>query len=225
MYRSWDPRVLDRWITHGLRDLPTALYPDTAVIQKPGSRRGDIPVTLSTTKHQEVFSFARPNFHGLDKHGERIVNWSTHADLDMTQSDTYPFYRPEIKKMFDNLPYLRPNAFYIFGGQSPLSPPKGRKQKVACTGIGVGGSGGPAEGKVKEVVFEDAGHLLPMEIVQDVAEAIGGWTAEELKRWRTLETEWQAKWESKSKEEKMMITEEWKLRVGGDPRGPGSRKL
>lgn len=224
-YRSWDPRVLDRWIEYGLRDVPTAIHPDTPAIQRSGSRINDIPVTLSTNKHQEVFTFVRPNFEGLDEQGEQIVKRLTHADLDLTQIGTYPFYAPELKKIYDNLPHLRPGALYIFGGQSPLSPPEWRKQKIDRTGTGVGGSGGAVEGRVKEVVFEDAGHLLPMEIVQNVADAIGGWAVEELKRWRRLEKEWQVKWEAKSKEERMMITEEWSNKVGGDPKGPGSGKL
>ena len=93
------------------------------------------------------------------------------------------------------------------------------------TGTGVGGSGGAVEGRVKEVVFKDAGHLLPMEIVKDVADAVGSWTAEELKRWRRLEKEWREQWEAKSREERTMITEEWKMNMGGDPRGSGSEKL
>src|ERR1700712_3676084 len=27
-YQAWDPRVLELWNQHGLRDLPTRLYPD-----------------------------------------------------------------------------------------------------------------------------------------------------------------------------------------------------
>ena len=167
----------------------------------------------------------RPNFDGLDELGEQTVNRLTHSDLDLTQQDTYPFYRPEIKIMLDNLPHLRPSAFYVFGGQSPLSQPESRKQKIDRTGTGVGGSGGAAEGRVKEIVFKAAGHLLPMEIVEDVADAIGGWTAEELKRWRRLEKRWKDEWEAKSKEERMMVTKEWKTKIGGDPRGSGSEKL
>ena len=26
-YQAWDPRVIDRWIQYGLRDLPTAIHP------------------------------------------------------------------------------------------------------------------------------------------------------------------------------------------------------
>jgi len=47
-YQRWDPRVLDLHLKYGLRPLPTATYPD---------QKG---VTLTTTKHQEVFTFLRP---------------------------------------------------------------------------------------------------------------------------------------------------------------------
>jgi pimeloyl-ACP methyl ester carboxylesterase len=46
-YKRWDPRCLELHLKHGLRDLPTATYPD-----KSG-------VTLATTKHQEVYTFLR----------------------------------------------------------------------------------------------------------------------------------------------------------------------
>ena len=217
--------MLDRWITHGLRDLPTFVYPDPSVSNKPESPKGETPVTLVTTKHQEVFSFLRPNFDGLDEDEKEIVNRLTHADLDLKAQDTYPFYRPEPPRTFDNLPHLRPSTLYVFGGQSYLSSPPFRKAKMDRTGTGVGGSGGVAQGRVKEVVFEDAGHLLPMEIVEEVADAIGGWTAGELKRWSRLEKEWKESWDAKSRQERTMVTEEWKTHIGGDPRGPGSGKL
>lgn len=46
-YKRWDPRVLDLYIKHGFRALPTATYPDAT------------GVTLATTKHQEVYTFLR----------------------------------------------------------------------------------------------------------------------------------------------------------------------
>lgn len=46
-YKSWDPRCLDAHMEHGLRELPSAVYPDA---------RG---WTLATTKHQEVFTFLK----------------------------------------------------------------------------------------------------------------------------------------------------------------------
>ena len=54
-YQSWDPRVLDLWIQHGLRQLPTEIHPATA---GPGD---DPRVTLTTSKHQELFTFLRPD--------------------------------------------------------------------------------------------------------------------------------------------------------------------
>lgn len=83
-YQTWDERVFQRWMEFGMRKVPTALYPGT------GNE-----VTLSTTKHQEVFSFFRPNFQGMNDKGEEIVNRETHPDLDLTTGVHYPFYRPE----------------------------------------------------------------------------------------------------------------------------------
>lgn len=216
-YQSWDTRVLDLWIRYGLRSLPTAMHPR----EHDGfdsSEKDDGPVTLTTTKHQEVFTFLRPNFDGLDANGKLIVNRRTHPDLDLRVTDVYPFYRPEPPAVFNDLPRLRPSTLYIFGGQSDLSTPDLRKQKMERTGTGVGGSGGAEAGKVKEVVFGDVGHLVPMEAVGRCAVAAGEWLASELKRWREEEAEFKREWEAKEKKAKYTISEEWKKNIGGDPR-------
>lgn len=210
-YQSWDPRVLDLWIKYGLRSLPTAIYPDR-------SENDDDPVTLTTTKHQEVFTFLRPNFDGLDANGKLVVNRPTHPDLDLRAADTYPFYRPEPPAVFNDLPRLRPSALYIFGGQSDLSTPDLRKQKMERTGTGVGGSGGAEADRVKEVVLEDVGHLVPMEAVARCATAAGEWLASDLKRWRSEEADFKREWEAKERKAKCTISEEWKKNIGGDPR-------
>ncbi|KAK6499626.1 hypothetical protein TWF481_009991 [Arthrobotrys musiformis] len=49
-YQDWDSRVLDNQIKYGLRQIPTAIYPDV-------TKFGPNAVTLRTTKHQEVFTF------------------------------------------------------------------------------------------------------------------------------------------------------------------------
>ncbi|CAZ80266.1 unnamed protein product [Tuber melanosporum] len=46
-YKTWDPRVLEIYLAIGFRPLPTPIYPDKA------------GVTLTTTKHQEVYTFIR----------------------------------------------------------------------------------------------------------------------------------------------------------------------
>lgn len=216
-YQSWDPRVLDLWLRYGLRSLPTAVYPKEHDSSN-RSESDDGPVTLTTTKHQEVFTFLRPNCDGLDANGNLIVNRRTHPDLDLGAANNYPFYRPEPPEVFIDLPRLRPSTLYIFGGQSDLSTPDLRKQKMERTGTGVGGSGGAEADKVKEVVFEDVGHLVPMEVVARCAAAAGEWLVSELKRWRGEEAEFKREWESKERRAKYTISEEWKKNIGGDPR-------
>ncbi|EAQ82891.1 hypothetical protein CHGG_11067 [Chaetomium globosum CBS 148.51] len=68
-YRAWDPRVLDLWVRHGLRALPTELYPyppgaarTSPTATTPNPNATDPPVTLTTTKHQELFTFLRPTY-------------------------------------------------------------------------------------------------------------------------------------------------------------------
>lgn len=208
-YRSWDPRVMDLWIQHSLRDLPTALYPGP-----PSPPSSDPPVTLTTTKHQEVFTFVRPNFHGLDIHGKPVRR--THLDLD--ESATSPFYRPEPISAVRNLPHLRPSVLYIFGGKSEMSPPNLRQQKMELTGTGVGGSGGAPEGRVKAVILPDAGHLIPMGPVSACADAVADWLQPEMDRWAREDEEWRRAWAAKSVQERSTVSEEWKMHLRGDPR-------
>src|SRR4051794_17659861 len=49
-YQRWDNRVLKLWLKYGIRDLPTAIY-------GPSLGQSQTAVTLTTTKHQEVFTF------------------------------------------------------------------------------------------------------------------------------------------------------------------------
>ncbi|KAL8655499.1 MAG: hypothetical protein Q9226_003026 [Calogaya cf. arnoldii] len=211
-YQSWDERVLKRWLDAGLRNTPTALYPEAK--GDPGAK----PVTLLTPKHQEVFTFARPNFDAMDGVGRMVVDRSSYPDLDLDAGETYPFYRPEPSGTFKRLPYLRPPVLYIFAGKSDLSAPALREQRMSTTGVGFGGSGGAAEGRVKQVLFENAGHLIPMEIVEESAEAAAEWLAPEMERWAQQEKDFQVKWSQKTRAEKQTVSEEWKRRIGGDPR-------
>lgn len=216
-YQSWDERVLQRWLDACLRDTPTALYPEN------GSDPIKRPVTLLTSKHQEVFTFLRPNFDGMDSHGRFILNRSTHPDLDLESGETYPFYRPEVASTFKRLPYLRPSVLYVHAGTSDLSAPELREQRMNTTGVGVGGSGGAVEGRVKQVMFEDAGHLMPMEIAGKLADVTTDWLAQEIERWKEQEKAFQEQWSRKSRLEKQTVSAEWKRRVGGDPRAGANK--
>ena len=203
--------MLDRWVRYGLRELPTAIYPDL-----PDDKIEATPVTLTTTKHQEVWTFLRPNFDGQDSEGNPITKRITHPDIP-TGHELASFYRPEPIRAFYNLPFLRPSVLYIFGRLSNLSSPAWRKQKMDTTGIGIGGSGGAREGRVKDVLFEDAGHLIPMEFVEKTADAAAEWVGQEMGLWRKNEEKWRKEWDEKSKLDKMIVSEEWKEKIGGEP--------
>ena len=228
-YRIWDPRVFDLWIKHGLRDLPTAIYPEhpdpqELNLQKISNGEGP-PVTLATTKAQEVHMFLRPNFEGKDKDGNITVNPRTHPDIDLSTTEIYPFYRPETSAVYKNLPHLRPSTLYLFGGTSELSQPESRKQKLDITGTGVGGNGGLKAGRVKEVVVEGVGHLVPMIAPKVCGLSSADFLVQDLKRWRTEEEEFRKENVDKSKLERMAISEEWKKHIGGDPKLKPPAKL
>lgn len=207
-YQAWDERVLDRWLQYGLRDVPTAIYPDDLA-----TADGEKPVTLTTTKHQEVFTFLRPTFGGKHEPEKDIVDGVTHAEVDPACPKPYPFYRPEPVRTFHNLPFVRPSVLYILGGLSYLSPPELRKEKLELTGSGIGGSGGVKKGRVKEVVLEEHGHLIAMEAVEACADATVAWLETELKRWREEDDRSMQKWSQKSTRDKLVVSEEWKKQV------------
>lgn len=215
-YQAWDPRVLDRWVEYGLRDLPTATHP---LNDKTITDMNNPPVTLRTPLHQEVFTFSRPNYHHVPG-SNKPVNRVTHPDLDGDLPDSYPFYRPEPGRIFSQLPHLRPSVLYIFAGKSDMCLPDMRADKLAHTGTGLGGSGGVAAGRVRDVFLEDVGHLLAQEAVNECAEAAVCWLAPELRRWRDEEESFRSVWSKKSKLEKQTVDAEWLKNVPAPPRRP-----
>lgn len=203
-YQTWDPRVLDLWIEHGLRDLPTKLH----------QSENNKEVTLRTTKHQEVITFMRGNYETPLNPDPTQPSPITHWDVDMLTGSS-PFYRPEPLAIFAQLPFLLPSVFYIFGSKSNLSEPELRADKMAVTGVGVGGSGGASKGRVKEVVL-DAGHLIPMEKVTETANECSGWMTSELERWREHEKAIASIRQAIPREKRSQMTEEYVKHAGGD---------
>lgn len=225
-YQSWDPRALELWIQHGLRDLPTPVHPtyapttsaparalsllSAAVISAapvPPTSPTDKPVTLTTTKHQEVFSFLRGNYPApgvpLAAHTPSRV---THPDVFPSQALASPFYRPEPLITFTMLPFLRPHCLYIFATLSVLSAPPMRAAKMAATGTGFGGSGGAAAGTVKEIVIDDAGHFVTFEKPRVVAGEVGGWLDGEVLRWLAEEEGERREWAAVPEGEKTTLS-------------------
>lgn len=195
-YSTWDSRVLDRWCQYGVRETPTALYPNE-----------EGTVTLSTTKHQECFHFLRPSFGAFSEGGETVINRDLVIDMDARVA-TYPFYRAEPPSTFARLGELRPSALYIFGETSDMSQPNSRKAKMDATGIGLGGSGGAAMGRVKEAVLKGVGHMVAMEASNQCAEVAGVWLGQELARF-SEEKKAYVEWTKQSLPTKSMLSDEY----------------
>ncbi|KAF2264505.1 alpha/beta-hydrolase [Lojkania enalia] len=241
-YQTWDKRVFDRWIRFGLRDLPTKLYPNSS------STPGPVPtnisseptitptlahpkgVTLTTTKHQEVMTFLRPNFSARPGDKEpssaeytlsnpTAINRRTHPDLSPGEKPQSPFYRGESMIVFHQLPHLRPAVLYVFGSLSFLTTPEIIEEKMALTGSGVGGSGGRAEGKVDYVMLQDTGHMIPMEKVEETADHVAGWIGKEMVRWRVGEELTKEEWGQLKGVERSVLTERFLEELKGSVKG------
>ncbi|KAF2189688.1 hypothetical protein K469DRAFT_625552 [Zopfia rhizophila CBS 207.26] len=248
-YQTWDSRVFDRWIQYGLRDLPTRLYPESS--STPGPAPATVStdptstlaptrpkeVTLTTTKHQEVMTFLRPNFPARpgDKEpssanytlSNPTLNRRTHPDLTPWTQPQAPFYRGESITVFHQLPHLRSSVLYVFGGLSSLSSPEMVEDKMVQTGTGVGGSGGVKEGRVAQVTVQDAGHLVPMERVEESAKHAASWIGKEMLRWREGERLTEEEWEGRKGVQRSVLTERWmeELKsVSGDKEKKPKRK-
>ncbi|KAM5360495.1 hypothetical protein ACJZ2D_013724 [Fusarium nematophilum] len=206
-YKTWDPRVLERWVDYGVTSVP-----------------GKDEVTLTTTKHQEVFTFLRPSWDAYDAEGKRLLRPELVPDLNPNLNSrwpTYPVYRPEGPNTVTRLPHVRPSVLYVFGGKSNISPPELQAEKMTLTGSGVGGSGGEAKGRVKKVVGEENGHLVPMEDPLFCARAAADWIQAEVERWWVEERKYE-EWTRKSTEEKTTLSEEFIKHVG-KPGGRGGK--
>jgi pimeloyl-ACP methyl ester carboxylesterase len=185
-YQSWDRRVFDRWCKFGIRETPTNLYPN---------EHGT--VTLSTTKHQECFTFMRPSYYGMSEGGSEVLRRELVPDLNPHDTAKYPFYRPEPTALFRRLGEVRPSVLYIFGGVSDMSSAESRQLK---------------EGKVKEIVLKGVGHLVAMEASVQCAEAAAPWLGQELEKLRVARRE-DLEWTKTSLVDKATLSQEWQTRI------------
>lgn len=200
-YKTWNKRVFDLWIKYGLRDLPTALYPEDI-------ETGSKAVTLTTTKAQETWTFLRPNYEGYGINGKPINRFS-HADVDSSAALNTPFYRSESKTMYHQLPHLRPPTFFLMGEKSNMSLKHELDHRLGKTGTGVGGSGGSTEGNVDLVTLKGAGHLVPFERPQEVAEHTSKWLGKTLRFWFEEDIDFQESWSNTSEKVKRDLDQDW----------------
>lgn len=208
-YQAWDSCVFDRWMEYGLRNLPTPLYPIS-------DETGKSAVTLTTTKAQELLHYVRPSFvderTGLPR---GVPEEDMHPDD--IENDGFPFYRPEPAQIFRRLPDLKPAVLYLFGEKSDLSSPVARQKKLQTTGTGVWGSGGVARGCVEETVLP-CGHMAPMELVRESAEASADFIDSKLSSWESRASTFRKAWEQVPAHERLSIGRQWEEQIGVTPR-------
>lgn len=192
-FATWDPRALQKYLQHGFRALPTVLY-------DPAQRKDLDPeaVTLTTTKHQEAWAYLQANLEPEEAGTDRLLlpDW---AETQWSLLAT----RPECFWAMQNLPYVRPSVYYIFGNTSYLSPSHLQQRKVEKTGIGTGGNGGLTKGKVGKISIANYGHLIVFENPGEVANAASEWVNKWYDGWQAEEKFWHD-YKSKSTEDDML---------------------
>ncbi|KAG6184354.1 hypothetical protein E4U36_002001 [Claviceps purpurea] len=204
-YQSWDPRVFDLWIRYGLQ--PKSTDPGTP----DGPEEGE--VTLTTSKHQEIFTFLRPSWPAFDAAGKEIVHPEWLRDVlgapQIPTTALYPFCRHEPPFTHNRLIHLRPGTFFINGGLSTIVSESEANNRAAITGTGRGGSGGTKNGRVQNVTHPHYGHLLPLENPSFCAQQAATFLKTELAIWAAEETEFEA-WARQPNQQKTTASPEWK---------------
>ncbi|KAF2175991.1 hypothetical protein K469DRAFT_723412 [Zopfia rhizophila CBS 207.26] len=169
-YQRWDSRVLDLWVKHGLRNVSPSQGLDTEV-------------TLTTTKHQEVFFYVWPTFDAISgRYYKRVA--------DAYPASKFPndaFYRPEPIVMFRMLPSLFPSVLYGFGEKSDFFTPEMRAENLMVTSTG-------------------ASCLVPMEVVGETAKQSARWLGGRIHEWQRDESAERDAWDALPNDEKCKIS-------------------
>ncbi|RAK94893.1 alpha/beta-hydrolase [Aspergillus ibericus CBS 121593] len=224
-WRTWDPRARNKYIQHGLRPTPTALYPNT----------DSAGVTLTTTKAQEAWTYLRfnasPRGSATDP-TERLLGpdlaTTTNATELHNNNPEYVSVCPWCCLAFEFLPYVRPSVLFIFGEKSHINIPDRRRDKLERTGTGLGGSGGAGAGRVKEAVISGASHLAPLEKVDDTARVLARWVEEQVGGYKMEKEFFEREYQSgKSERDGMELSGLWMEYVKRpvDTKRPGKARL
>lgn len=218
----------------GLRDCEDEDGENSGEKGEKGKGKG---VCLATPSAQEVWSFLRPNYppesssseeeekeknhpsgsEQQKKHQKKKLDRFLHPDLNPTLPNQTPFYRSEPITTYLRLPELRPGCLYIFGQLSFVCDKSTARDKVSRTGIGAGGSGGEAEGRVRGVTLEGVGHLIAMEAPGKTAEVAAEWIKRELEGFGERRRRLEEGWWGRERRERQRVDGDWKRFMGGPP--------
>ncbi|KAG6001314.1 hypothetical protein E4U21_004502 [Claviceps maximensis] len=226
-YPSWDPRVSDLWIKHGLqeqRDTNSSSESDL------DDGLGSGQVTLATSKHQEVFTYLRWSWPAFDAEGKSLINTDWIRDKEIpalsptptpqtSDEPRYYFYRPEAYFTFQRLPHLRPGVLFINGASSTVVSADEATERASITGTAGSASGGLANGRVRNVTHPQHGHLIPFEDPLFCAQEACAFLTAELAIWAAEESEYE-KWAKLPIQQKTTISPDWnfQLAIKGRPK-------
>ena len=121
------------------------------------------------------------------------------------------------------LPHVRPRLLFVFGGKSPFSTKLDQDEKLEVTGTSWGGSGGVKACMVSKEVFEEGGHLFPLEQVSEAASRGAEWMAQTLRAWEADEEVIRTH-DSRKSENMVRLSKDWIETVKMDANAPRPRK-
>ncbi|KAF4627077.1 hypothetical protein G7Y89_g11077 [Cudoniella acicularis] len=186
-YSHWDLCAIAKLLEHGLRPLPTKVYPEN----KPRH------FTL-TTKSQEAFTILWQNWENVGVGKERSVEERMmHPDVHPKDPDAKSFYYPEVPTAWMLLQHLMPSVLYIWGFKSMVANEGHRQETRDWTGSGYLGSGGVELGRVEERIA-NCGHNPAMEAIEETAGYCVDRVIKEIERSRVEEEMVSRNWEGKT---------------------------
>nr|POE92329.1 abhydrolase domain-containing protein mpah [Quercus suber] len=191
LFKTWDPRVVQRYLDTAFHTAPTTAIPDGRVKPK-------------TTPAVEASSLTRANPDHLGvAHPLTDVERALHPNLDPAAPLTGPVQNPHTRIAWSWLPSLRPATFYLLGAGSQVCPRDELAARTQRTGIDVGGSGGGARVAARTI---PGGHFLPMTNVPGTADAVALWLADHIRWYRRREAELHALWAAQPRAQKQQLS-------------------
>ncbi|KAF2150306.1 toxin biosynthesis protein-like protein [Myriangium duriaei CBS 260.36] len=203
LFKNWDPRVRRLMVQYGLRDLPTAIHPLPR-----GCDPKNPPVTFTTTRDHDVWTWLRENFHTKIEGDHVMIDRRTFADMPPSPMFV-PFYRPECSSLYNLMPTLRPSCLFLLSEKSWMNVGELR-DAVRNAGVGIGGSGGIVEGRVRAETIPGSDHLFPLMAVAATADLCTNWLCGETQRFQNNEDDWRQSRIQKGPLADRELSEEWR---------------